>query len=122
MPVTHESILKLISYKFGFGFLNKRHSFASNIARSFNFKNPDTEPPDGLPDPATVAATPCSLQVQGAERAKPHDLAALQTSGWLEQLGYEVETPTLERIFRHPDTIKKGVEEGNRKGAAALGG
>ena len=29
---------------------------------------------------------------------------------------------TLEHIFRYPDTIKKGVEEGNRKGAAALGG
>ena len=120
MPVTHESILKLIAYKFGLGFLNKRHRFASNIGRSFNFRRPDFEFPEGLPDPATVVATPCSLQAQGAERAKPHDLAALETSGWLDQLGYEVKTPTLERIFRYPDKIKKGIAEGNRKGAEAL--
>ena len=61
--------------------------------------------------------------MQGApERAKPHDIAELETSGYLERLGYEVEKPTLEHIFRYPDTIKKSVEEGNRKGAAAVGG
>ena len=34
MTVTHESILKLISYRFGLGYLNKRHRYASNIGRS----------------------------------------------------------------------------------------
>ncbi len=38
MTVTHESILKLISYRFGLGHLNKRHRYASNIGRSFDFK------------------------------------------------------------------------------------
>jgi len=122
MPVTHESILKLISYKFGFGHLNERHRFASNIGRSFNFRRPNFDFPDGLPDPATVVATPCSLQAQGAERAKPHDLVELQTSGLLDRLGYDVPNATLDQIFRYPDTVKKGLEEGNRKGAAALGG
>lgn len=121
MPITHESILKLISYKFGFGHLNERHRYATNIGRSMNFKRPDTEPPE-LPVPADVVATPCSLQAQGAERPKPHDLVGLQTSGWLDYLGYEVKTPTLDQIFRYPDTIKKGLEEGNRKGAEALSG
>ena len=32
MPVTHESILKLISYKFGLGHLNKRHRYAPTSA------------------------------------------------------------------------------------------
>ena len=119
MPITHESILKLISYKFGFGHLNERHRYASNIGRSMNFRRPDAEPPE-LPVPADVVATPCSLQAQGAERANPHDLVELQTSGWLDYLGYEVRTPSLDQIFRYPDTIKKGLEEGNRKGAEAL--
>ena len=122
MPVTHESILKLISYKFQLGYLNKRHRYATNIGRSFNFRKPDLEPPADLPGPEVVAATPCSLQAQGAERAKPHDLAALETSGWLDQLGYEVRTPSLDRIFRYPDTVKQALEEGNRKGAEAIAG
>ena len=37
MTCTHESILKLISYRYGLGYLNKRHRYASNIGRSFNF-------------------------------------------------------------------------------------
>ena len=121
MPVTHESILKLMSYKFGFGHLNTRHSYASNIGRTFDFKRPDTEPPE-LPDPASVAATPCSAQSQGAERPQQHDLVQLQTSGLLDRLGYEVPNATLDEIFRYPDTVKKALEEGNRKGAPALGG
>ncbi|MDQ3758360.1 MAG: twin-arginine translocation signal domain-containing protein, partial [Actinomycetota bacterium] len=121
LQVTHESILKLISYKFGFGHLNKRHRYASNIGRSFNFKRPDTEPPN-LPDPSQIAATPCSLQAQGAERAKPHDLVELETSGLLDRLGYEIPSASLDQIFRYPDTVKQALEEGNRKGAAALGG
>ena len=37
MTCTHESILKLISYRYRLGFLNKRHRYASNIGRSFDF-------------------------------------------------------------------------------------
>ena len=49
--VTHESILKLISYRFGLGYLNKRHRYASNIGRTFDWENPDFSVPN-LPDPA----------------------------------------------------------------------
>ena len=45
MPVTHESILKLISYRFRLGHLNKRHRYATNIGRTFNWRNPDPNPP-----------------------------------------------------------------------------
>jgi phospholipase C len=42
---THESILKLLSYRFGFGFLNKRHRYATNIGRTFDYSKPDLDPP-----------------------------------------------------------------------------
>ena len=66
MPVTHESILKLISYRFRLGYLNKRHRYASNIGRTFDWRKPDIDPP-ALPDPAAIVATPCA--VQASQRA-----------------------------------------------------
>ncbi len=33
----HESILSFLSYRFGLGFLNKRHETANNIGRGFNW-------------------------------------------------------------------------------------
>ncbi len=58
MTCTHESILKLISYRFRLGYLNVRHRYASNVGRSFDFARPDPTPPT-LPDPASIAAVPC---------------------------------------------------------------
>ena len=49
-----ESFLKLISYRFGLGYLNKRHRYARNIGRSFNWSRPDFMPPK-LPDPPQIA-------------------------------------------------------------------
>jgi phospholipase C len=59
--VTHESILKLLSYRFGLGYLNKRHRYASNIGRSFDWENPNFNVPD-LPIVPPPITTPCSLQ------------------------------------------------------------
>ena len=78
MTCTHESILKLISYRYGLGYLNKRHRYASNIGRSFDFSKRDFDPPE-LPDPAAIAAVPCSAG--GSGRPKPHDLTTLETLG-----------------------------------------
>src|SRR5215470_9558348 len=50
MTVTHESILKLVSYKFGLGYLTRRHRYASNIGRSFDWEHPNFDPPS-LPQP-----------------------------------------------------------------------
>jgi phospholipase C len=118
MTVTHESILKLISYRFGLGYLTARHRYASDIGRSFNFDNPDPKPPE-LPDPGQVAATPCSLGGSGREgttaRPEPHHLAKLETSGLLDELGYEVRPADFDQIFRNPDGVAKALAEGDRK-------
>ena len=109
---THESILKLISYRFGFGFLNKRHRYATNIGRTFDFDKPDLEPP-ALPDPAAIAAVPCGLggnPKSTLDRAKPHDLVELESSGYLERLGYEVQPASYDRIFREPDSVQKALD------------
>jgi phospholipase C len=112
MTVTHESILKLISYKFGFGYLNKRHRHASNIGRSFNFKRKNLEPPS-LPDPSAIVSTPCVLQgtkAPGRERTKPHDMEKLITSGLLDDLGFDYKRPTYDEIFREPDSVRRSFE------------
>jgi phospholipase C len=111
MTCTHESILKLISYRYGLGYLNKRHRYASNIGRSFDFRKADFEPPE-LPDPAAIAATPCALGGSAA-RPKEHDLVKLQTSGLLDKLGYEVQRPTYETLFRYPDKVRKAFAGSN---------
>ena len=41
-----ESILKLISYRFGLGYLNRRHRYAFNIGRTLSFDKPDQERPE----------------------------------------------------------------------------
>jgi phospholipase C len=113
MPITHESILKLITYKFGLGPLNRRHRYASNIGRSFDFRNPDPEPPGDIPDPTAILSIPCSLQGNGAgeqQRAKQHDLVDLETSGLLDRLGYEIPDASPDQIFREPDSVRKAYE------------
>jgi phospholipase C len=104
---TFESILKLISYRFRLGYLNKRHRYAFNIGRTFEWRRPNFNPPQ-LPDPETVSSTPCSAQGGGgAQRQKEHDLVDLETSGYLDRLGYEVQEPSFERLFREPDRVRQ---------------
>jgi phospholipase C len=107
MTCTHESILKLISYRYELGFLNKRHRYASNIGRSFDFSKRDFEPPD-LPDPAAIAANPCSTG--GSGRPKEHDLVQLESSGLLDRLGYEIPKVTYDSLFRYPDRVRRAFD------------
>jgi phospholipase C len=113
--LTHESILKLISYRFGLGHLNKRHRYASNIGRTLNFASPTFDPPR-LPDPVAIAAIPCTLQggSLGATRPTAHDMTKLETSGYLDRLGYEVEDASFDQIFRNPDSISQALRESTR--------
>lgn len=117
MPVTHESILKLISYRFRLGHLNKRHRYASNIGRSFHWKRRKLDPPE-LPDPVAIAAIRCSLggnpKTPGERRPKPHDMVDLETSGLLDELGYEVKPASYDQIFRNPDSVSKALRESTR--------
>ncbi len=113
MTCTHESILKLISYRFGLGFLTKRHRYASNVGRSFDFSKRDLDPP-ALPDPAAIAAVPCSAG--GGARPKEHDLVGLETSGILDRLGYQIPKVTYDSLFRYPDRVRKAFEAATEKG------
>ena len=110
-----ESILKLMAYKFGLGYLNKRHRYAYNIGREMEWRRPTMEPPE-LPDPARVASNPCSTGGDdggfpdpqgGPRRPKEHDLVSLETSGYLDMLGFDVPPPTYESIYREPDKVRR---------------
>jgi phospholipase C len=110
--VTHESILKLISYRWHLGHLNRRHRHASNIGQSLDFAHPDREPPK-LPDPTAIAGTPCTPVAANAkaERPKPHDMAKLESSGVIERYGYKVLKPSFDQLFRQPDSVRKALRD-----------
>jgi phospholipase C len=119
-----ESILKLIRYRFGLPPLTPRDLYANNIGRSLDFEHPDLRPRE-LPSPAHIIATACpgsspvdsggtSLPtgsllggpLPAAEtRAKPHDLADLYTSGYLERLGFKYRPATPATMYRHPSAM-----------------
>jgi phospholipase C len=114
MTVTHESILKLISHRFGLGHLNTRHRYASQIGRAFDFEHPDHEVPD-LPRPAPPSALTCSAQ--GLPRSEAQERSEEEAEGpglealgpLAESLGYEVRPATAERIFRNPDRARRAL-------------
>jgi phospholipase C len=105
----HESILKLISYRFSLGDLNTRMKFASNIGRSFNWDRADFVPPE-LPDPPHIVTQPCALgggDVADSQEAHASDLKDI------EKVADRYNLPVYEgkphQIFRDPDTVKKGL-------------
>jgi phospholipase C len=119
MTVTHESILKLVSYKFGLGYLTKRHRYASNIGQSFDWEHPHFDPP-ALPDPAAPTTTPCSLQSSAspaeggmdpaAERAEESEglhIGSPEMLTYLDALGYPTGPADPSRIFSSPDSAVK---------------
>jgi phospholipase C len=108
----HESILKFISYRFGLGYLNKRHRYARNVGRSFDWESkPDFEPV-ALPDPPEVATTPChagGMDVpQGASgTAHGEDMNLLaELADWL---GMPVLRPSADVLFRQPDATVRAI-------------
>nr|MBA2523049.1 hypothetical protein [Solirubrobacterales bacterium] len=115
--ITHESILKLISYRFGLGFLNKRHRYASQIGKTLDWENPSYEVPD-LPRPLPPLTTSCTVQgllpkrsAVRAERAEEGPgLGAL--ADYAERLGYEIQPATPERVFRDPSPSARALAKG----------
>ena len=119
MTVTHESILKLLSYRFGLGFLNKRHRYASNIGRSFDWENPDFTVPD-LPLLLPPVTTPCSLQgilpgekttasgedaaAQRAEKSEGLHIGSPEMLEYLDALGFPTERAKPEDVFASTDS------------------
>ncbi len=123
MTVTHESILKLVAYRFGLGYLTKRHRYASNIGRSFDWENPRFDPPQ-LPDPAPPVTTSCSQQLSGsaaervdrgmdaaAERAEESEglhIGSPEMLTYFEHFGYPTGPANPDQIFSSPDaTVKR---------------
>lgn len=114
----HESVLKLISYRFGLGSLNKRHRYARNIGRSFAWNDPDFDRP-ALPDPPQVASQPCAAgggSIFDSQAAHASDLAELET------LAHRFKVPVYDgkthEIFRSPDSLKRAHRRGKRRDAA----
>jgi len=105
----HESILKLIAYRFGLGDLNTRMRHASNIGRSFDWERPDFEAPL-LPDPPDIVTSPCALgggDVLDSQEAHASDLAELEAVA--ERFKLPVYEGRASDIFTLPDSIRKGL-------------
>ena len=105
----HESILKLIAYRFGLGDLTTRMRFAGNIGESFEWKHPDFEPP-ALPDPPEIVTQPCALgggDVLDSQEAHASDLEELEHVA--ERFGAPVYEGKLGDIFMLPDTVARAV-------------
>jgi phospholipase C len=107
----HESILSFISYRFGLGYLNKRHKYANNIGRSFNFRGRIDFDPAELPDPPAIVTQPCALggrDVEDSLQSHENDLTHLENVA--ERLKVPVYDGKPEDIFTAPDSVKKALE------------
>jgi phospholipase C len=105
----HESILKLISYRFGLGDLNTRMKWTNNIGYSFQWDRPDFVVPD-LPDPPAIVTQPCALgggDVADTQLAHESDLKDIEKVA--DRYNLPVYEAKPHQIFRDPDSVKKGL-------------
>jgi phospholipase C len=104
-----ESIIKLITYRFGCGSLTTRDAYAQNIGLSMAWDTPNFERPD-LPDPDRIASSPCTLgggDVLDGQQTHASDLAALESLA--DRFGFPTGTGAVDQIFREPDTLQKAL-------------
>jgi len=126
-----ESILKLIRYRYDIPPLTPRDLYANNIATALDLEHPQFEPPQ-LPTPPDVISSACpgsapvgsggagldggslvgfpvgtlpATRQSSPPRPKPHDLADLVTSGYLERLGFDYRPATPAAMYRHPSKL-----------------
>jgi phospholipase C len=106
-----ESIIKLITYRFGLGNLVTRDAQALNIGTALDFTRPDFSVPD-LPRPQHIASRPCSLGggdlAPASRTAHANDLADLQTLA--RRYGYTVGAGAPSDIYRQPDSVAKALK------------
>jgi hypothetical protein len=99
----------MISYRFDLGFLNMRHRYASQIARTFKWDHPNFEVPD-LPNPAPPVTTPCSLQASSSSarekrveaRQEEREGPGMGSPEWrryLDRVGIEVQRSSAVDVF-----------------------
>jgi phospholipase C len=122
MTVTHESILKLVSYKFGLGYLTKRHRYASNIGRSFDWEHPNFNPPS-LPHPTPPVTTSCSMQGFGkatggsdaaaeqSEKGEGLHIGSPEMLEYFDALGYPTGPAKPDQIFSSPNSAVQQLTE-----------
>jgi phospholipase C len=104
-----ESIVKLITYRFGLGDLTTRDARTRNIGQSFDWTRPDFERPD-LPDPDRIVSAPCTFgggDIEDSAQAHANDLAALEDLA--ARFGFPVGTGSATEIFREPDSLQKAL-------------
>ncbi len=110
MTVTHESILKLISYRFGLGYLSRRHRYASNIGQSFDWAHPRFEVPQ-LPNPAPPVTLPCAVPhasegaggedsaAREAEKGEGLHIGSPEMLTYLDHFGYPTSPAKPDQVF-----------------------
>ena len=104
-----ESIISLMTYRFGLGHLTTRDARATNIGESMSWAKPNFERPD-LPDPDHIVSAPCTLgggDVTDAQQTHASDLAALEDLA--ERFGIPTGTGAPDQIFRKPDSLQKAL-------------
>jgi phospholipase C len=105
-----ESIIKLITYRYGLGGLTTRDAQANNIGLSMNWSAPNFERPD-LPDPDRIVSSPCTLgggDVIDGGQTHTSDLAALEDLA--ERFGFPVGTGAVDQIYREPDSLQGALQ------------
>jgi phospholipase C len=108
----HESIIKMITYRFGLGDLVLRDGKTRNIGEAFNFHKHDFEPAD-LPDVAMPAAVACSAQLStSAKGGDDHQRELEEWEAYAKDLGYEIGDPA--DAFRDSGRARE-VLSGNAK-------
>jgi phospholipase C len=104
-----ESIIKLITYRFGLGSLTTRDALAQNIGQTMNWTSPNFERPD-LPDPDRIVSNPCTLgggDVLDGEQTHASDLAALEDLA--DRFGIPTGSGAADQIFREPDSLQEAL-------------
>jgi phospholipase C len=104
-----ESIIKLITYRFGLGGLTTRDAQANNIGLTMNWSSPNFEVPD-LPDPDRIVSSPCTLgggDVIDGEQTHTSDLAALEDLA--DRFGFPVGSGNVDEIYREPSSLQSAL-------------
>ena len=104
-----ESIIKLITYRFGLGSLTTRDARAQNIGSSMNWTSPNFERPD-LPDPNRIVSNPCTTgggDIVDGQQTHASDLAALEDLA--DRYGIPVGSGAASQIFQQPDSLQKAL-------------
>ena len=107
----HESILRLIEYRFGLAPLTRRDRYANNIGASFNWsKNPAKVQVPDLPHPQHIVSKPCTVgggDVLDSDAAHARDMDALEALA--ERFGFTVGAGRPHDLFRAPHSVRTGL-------------